>query len=68
MVFDSKNTATLLENWEHFDPEGTRIQKILRSFCDQPHNETLRQDAQRLLRTLPIMVQQRLHQLASAAH
>jgi len=68
LLLDLTNTVTLLNNWEHFDPEGTRVQKFLRAFVDHPHNELLRQDAERCLRSLPKVVQNRLRQLATVKH
>lgn len=65
MQLDLTNTVTLLNNWEHFDPEGTRVQKFLRAFADHPQNDLLRQDAEKILLALPKLVQNRLRQLAS---
>ena len=64
MQLDLNSTVTLLDNWEHFDPESTRAQRILRAFADQPQNDRLRRDAERLLAALPMAVQNRLRQLA----
>jgi len=68
LLLDLNNTVALLDNWEHFDREGTRVQKILRAFVDHPHNDLLRQDAQKGLLNLPQTVQNRLLQLATARH
>ena len=68
MLLDLNSTVTLLDNWEHFDPEGTRVQKFLRAFADHPQNDLLRQDAERCLRKLPKRVQNRLRQLAIVNH
>jgi len=68
LLLDLNSTVTLLAKWEHFDPEGTRVQKFLRAFADHPQNESLRQDAERCLRNLPKMVQNRLQQLAAVNH
>jgi hypothetical protein len=68
LLLDLNSTVTLLNNWEHFDPEGTRIQKFLRTFADHPQNEAMRLDAERCLRSLPKMVQIRLRQLAAVNH
>jgi hypothetical protein len=54
-----------LDNWEHFDPEGTRVQKFLRAFADHPNNDSLRQDAEKNLSELPQRIQNRLRQLAT---
>ena len=67
LQLDMNNTVTLLDNWEHFDPEGTRVQKFLRAFADHPSNESLRIDAERVLASLPLRVQNRLQQLATTA-
>ena len=58
-------TVALLDNWEHFDPEGTRVQKFLRGFAAHPQNDVLRQDAERGLRKSPEIVINRLRQLAT---
>ena len=68
MRLDLDNTVTLLENWEHFDPEGTRAQKFLRAFADHPQDDLLRKDAEKNIRKLPKTVQNRLRQLAAAKH
>lgn len=68
MLLDFNNTITLLDNWEHFDPEGTRIQKFLRAFADHPQDDLLRKDAEKYLRTLPKAVQNRLRHLAAVNH
>jgi len=57
--------VTLLDNWEHFDPEGTRVNKFLRAFACHPQNDMLRQDAERGLRKLPKIVMNQLRQLAA---
>ena len=68
MLLDLNNTVTLLDNWEHFDPEGTRVQKFLRAFADHPQNNRLRLDAEKIMRTLPRVVQSRLRQLVAVNH
>ena len=68
MLLDLNNAVALLNNWEHFDPEGTRVQKFLRAFADHPQNDALRQDAEKCLSNLPQMVQNRLRQLATTHH
>lgn len=68
MLLNLNNTVTLLNNWEHFDPEGTRVQKILRAFADHPQNDGLRQEAEQIFETLPKMVQHRLRQLIGTNH
>jgi hypothetical protein len=68
LYLDLNNTVTLLNNWEHFDPEGTRVQKFLRAFADHPQNDLLRQEAEQCLRSLPRPVQSRLRQLAAVKH
>ena len=66
MLLDLNSTVTLLNNWEHFDPEGTRVQRFLRAFADHPHNDQLRRDAERCLQSLPQAVRARLRQLLDA--
>ena len=68
MLLDLDNTVILPDNWEHFDPEGTRVQKFLRAFADHPQDDLLRQDAEKTLRALPKTVQNRLRQLATINH
>ena len=68
MLLDFDNTVTLLNNWEHFDPEGTRVQNFLRAFADHPQNDLLRRDAEKNLLALPKMVRNRLYQLVTVNH
>ena len=68
MLRDLNNTVYLLDDWEHFDPEGTRAQRTLRAFADHPHNDLLRQDAEKGLLNLSKKVQNRLRQLATTSH
>ena len=68
MLLDFNSTVALLNNWEHFDPEGTRVQKFLRAFADHPQNDLLREEAETCLRSLPTLVQSRLRQLATVKH
>ena len=64
MTLDVEKAVELLHKWEHFDPEGTRVQKYLRAFADYPSNQELRREAEDLLRALPVKVRHRLSQLA----
>ena len=64
MTLDFEKAVALLRNWEHFDPEGTRVQKYLRSVADYPSNQQFLQEAEALIRALPEKVRRRLSQLA----
>jgi len=64
MTLDFEKAVTLLHHWEHFDPEGTRVQRHLRAFADYPSNRQFLQEAEELIRALPAQVRQRLSQLA----
>lgn len=66
MLLDLNSTVTLLNNWEHFDPEGARVQRFLRAFADHPQNDQLRRDAESCLQNLPQPVRNRLRQLLDA--
>lgn len=63
MLLNQNNTLTLLDNWEHFDPESTRAQRGLRASADHPHSDRLRREAEKLLLSLPHRIQLRLQQL-----
>jgi hypothetical protein len=63
LLLNLNNTVTLLDNWEHFDPEGARVQRFLRAFADHPQDDSRRQDAERSLSNLPQMIQSRLRQM-----
>lgn len=64
MKLDFEKAVTLLRKWEHFDPEGTRVQKILRAVADYPSNQDFLREAEALIRALPEKMRQRLGQLA----
>ena len=64
MPLDFENAVMLLSKWEHFDPEGTRVQKHLRAFADYPSDDELRRETEKLILALPERIRNRLSQIA----
>jgi len=63
MLLDFENAVNLLNQWEHFDPEGARVQRHLRAFADYPSDDELRREAEKLILALPQKIRHRLSQL-----
>jgi len=65
MSLSLATAVELLRKWEHFDPEGARVQRHLRAFADYPSDESLRRESEDLIRGLPARIRLRLSQLAA---